>query len=206
MKRKVQHRRALANDIAHAIQMGEFRAGEWLRQIDLEQKFGATRFDVRSALDELAVRKSIQHIPNRGYRVAELDNEALNAIGEVRMILECAAASRVVANIDEAALTRLRELAAQFSEAVRHGTHVEQSRINHAFHRLFYSLTGNPVLEETIWGLRERSRGAALTTWRSHAALLKSDRDHYAMLEALEARAPERLAAIIADHIDLDRK
>ena len=63
----------LANEIAQAIHVRAYRPGEWLRQIDLEEAFQATRFDVRTALDELAVRKAIEHVPNRGYRVAELD-------------------------------------------------------------------------------------------------------------------------------------
>ena len=52
-------KRALAAEIAEAIALRAYRPGEWLRQIDLEQAFKATRFDVRTALDELAVRKTI---------------------------------------------------------------------------------------------------------------------------------------------------
>ena len=92
MKRNTRTRRALANEIVDAIQLGEFRPGEWLRQIDLEEKFKATRFDVRTALDELVVRKAIEHVRNRGYRVTLLDEATSAAIREVRVIIECAAA------------------------------------------------------------------------------------------------------------------
>ena len=60
-RKNTSTRRAmLANEIAQAIRLRAFRPGEWLRQIDLEERFEATRFDVRSALDELAVRKTIE--------------------------------------------------------------------------------------------------------------------------------------------------
>ena len=206
MKQRKKPKRKLADEIADAIQLGEFRPGEWLRQIDLEQKLGATRFDVRAALDELVVRKTIQHVPNRGYRVAVLDEATIAAIRDVRMILECAAAPKIIAHMSDAALERMRDLARRFTLAVKKGTHVDQSRTNRDFHRLLYSLCGNPILEETIWALRDRSRGSALTIWRSHEAMLRSDREHYAMLDAIERREAHRLASIIVEHIDRDRK
>lgn len=205
MKRRSKQKRGLANEIADAIQMGEFRPGEWLRQIDLEQKFGATRFDVRAALDELAIRKTIQHVSNRGYRVAVLDEVTLSAIREVRVILESAAASRIIAHVSDAVLECMRDLAKRFTQAVKEGTHADQSRTNREFHRLLYSLCGNPTLEEIIWALRERARGSSLTIWRSYEAMLQSDREHYEILEAIEQRAPDRLAAMIVQHIGGDR-
>ncbi len=194
-------RAMLANEIAQAIRLRAFRPGEWLRQIDLEERFQATRFDVRSALDELAVRKTIEHVPNRGYRVAEVDLKTYEEILATRIILERATAEGIVARIDEAGIARLDALAAQFSAAVRTGSRTEQSEINRAFHQFMYSFCGNAVLEEMIWSLRDRGRGSQITVWSSHELLQKSDREHYEMMAALKARDAERLAALIATHI-----
>ncbi len=201
---RLKQKRALASEIAQAIHMRAYRPGEWLRQIDLEERFKATRFDVRSALDELAVRKTIEHVPNRGYRVAEIDLKTSQAIRDTRVILETAAAPGIVALIDEVAIARLDELAHRFGAAVHNGTRIEQSQINSAFHHLIYAFCGNPVLEETIWGLRDRSRGSAVTVWTSHQALLDSDRDHHAMVEAIRRRDAARLADLTAHHIVKD--
>uniref|UniRef100_A0A9E7ZWJ5 GntR family transcriptional regulator n=1 Tax=Bosea sp. NBC_00436 TaxID=2969620 RepID=A0A9E7ZWJ5_9HYPH len=194
-------RATLANEIAQAIRLRAFRPGEWLRQIDLEERFQATRFDVRSALDELAVRKTIEHVPNRGYRVAEIDMKTYKQIQATRIILESAAAEGIVAQIDAAGIVRLAEVAAQFSAAVTTGSRTEQSEINRAFHHLLYSFCGNAVLEEMIWGLRDRERGTQMTVWSSHESLLRSDREHYAMIEALKAGDISRFARVIAEHI-----
>jgi DNA-binding GntR family transcriptional regulator len=201
-RKNTSTRRAmLANEIAQAIRLRAFRPGEWLRQIDLEERFQATRFDVRSALDELAVRKTIEHVPNRGYRVAEVDLKTYEEILATRIILERATAEGVIARIDDAAIARLDELAAQFSAAVTTGSRTEQSEINRAFHQFMYSFCGNAVLEEMIWGLRDRGRGSQITVWSSHELLQKSDREHFEMMAALKARDAERLAALIANHI-----
>jgi DNA-binding GntR family transcriptional regulator len=194
----------LANEIARAIHVRAYRPGEWLRQIDLEEAFQATRFDVRTALDELAVRKTIEHVPNRGYRVTEIDLETYRAIRDTRIILESAAARLVIGKMDDAALAKLEVLAREFTQAVQSGTRVEQSEINRAFHSLIYAHCGNPVLVETIWSLRDRSRGSAVTVWASHQALLASDADHHAMVAAIRAGDGERLAALTAHHIIKD--
>ncbi|MCU4178791.1 GntR family transcriptional regulator [Bosea sp. BH3] len=194
-------RRVLANEIAQAIRLRVYRPGEWLRQIDLEERFQAKRFDVRSALEELAVRKTIEHVPNRGYRVAEIDLKTYEEIRATRMILETASAAAIVTNIDDEAIARLEELARAFSHAVREGTRVDQSEVNRAFHQIMYSFCGNAVLEETIWALRDRSRGSRVTVWASHESLLRSDREHYEMMEALRVRDAGHLAAVIARHL-----
>lgn len=191
----------LANEIAQAIHVRAYRPGEWLRQIDLEEAFQATRFDVRTALDELAVRKAIEHVPNRGYRVAELDRATDRAIRDTRIILENAAARLVIGKMDDEAIARLDALAHEFSQAVQSGTRVQQSEINRAFHSLIYAHCDNPVLVETIWSLRDRSRGSAVTVWASHQALLASDADHHAMVAAIRAGDGERLAELTSHHI-----
>jgi DNA-binding GntR family transcriptional regulator len=191
----------LANEIAKAIHIRAYRPGEWLRQIDLEEAFQATRFDVRTALDELAVRKTIEHVPNRGYRVVEIDLDTYRAIRDTRIILESAACRLVIGRIDDDAIARLDALAREFSQAVQSSTRVEQSEINRAFHSLIYAHCGNPVLVETIWSLRDRSRGSAVTVWASHQALLASDADHHAMVAAIRAEDGERLAELISQHI-----
>lgn len=197
-------KRALANEIAQAIRLRMYRPGEWLRQIDLEEKFQATRFDVRSALEELAIRKTIEHVPNRGYRVTEIDLATYRAIRDTRIILEAGAMAGVVAHIGEAEIARLDEMAHAFSEAAATGTRTQQSEINSAFHHLIYASCGNPVLDETIWALRDRSRGSSVTIWASHEALLASARDHHAIVAALRQRAAAELAALITRHIAKD--
>lgn len=177
----------LTDQIAEAIRMGEFRAGEWLRQIDLEQKYKATRFEVRRALDALVIRKTIEHVSNRGYKVAEISDRTQQDIVQARTIVECAAAELALANTKPTDIEQLKLLAAAFTQAVQSGTALEQSQTNHSFHRYFYALCNNPVLEEMIWSLREQSRTTVFTIWKSHDVKLLADRDHYELIDAISA-------------------
>jgi DNA-binding GntR family transcriptional regulator len=200
MKRK-DDRRALADEIAAAIQIGEFRSGEWLRQIDLEERFKATRFDVRTALEALVVRKEIQHVRNRGYKVPALDTQTLDYLREVRIILECGAIPSILQNADEAAIGHLTQLADAFSVAAKSGTHLDQSRTNREFHEAMHGLTGNPVLVETIWSIRDRGRSAPYTIWRTADTLKSSDEDHYEMIRCIRDGNAAQLAEVITAHI-----
>ncbi|WP_131829650.1 GntR family transcriptional regulator, partial [Teichococcus deserti] len=75
MPRAPRPKRHLATEIALAIRNGGYRPGEWLRLVDLEAQLGAKRFDLRAALAELALRQTLEHVPNRGFRVALPDRQ-----------------------------------------------------------------------------------------------------------------------------------
>lgn len=200
MKRKTD-RRALADEIAQAIQVGEFRSGEWLRQIDLEERFRATRFDVRTALEALVVRKEIQHVRNRGYKVPALEPEMVAYLREVRVILECGAVPQIVANAKDEDVAHLSKLAEAFSAAAKSGTHLDQSRTNREFHEAMHELTGNPVLVETIWSIRDRGRSAPFTIWRTPDTLRRSDEDHHHMVRCIRERNADELSEVLESHI-----
>lgn len=96
--RTIKHQ--LAREIADAILHRHFTPGQWLRHVDVEERFKASRSDVRGALEELAVRKTIEHIPNRGYRVPEIDASTYRHIAETRILLEVGAAPTLIVSMD----------------------------------------------------------------------------------------------------------
>ncbi|MDP0929685.1 GntR family transcriptional regulator [Paracoccus onubensis] len=194
-------KRSLVDEIAEAIQVGEYRADEWLRQVDLEEKFQATRFDVRSALEALVVRKVVQHVPNRGYKVPSVDPEMSKHQRDVRVVVETAAAPMIIKHVTDSDTTQLDKLAGEFAQAAKSGDHVDQSRTNRAFHEAMFNLTKNPVMVEIIWLIRDRGRSAPFTIWRSMDTLQQSVTEHQKMVEAIAARDAEALAQLIEIHI-----
>ena len=100
-------KRQLATEIATAIRDGAYRSGEWLRQVDLEEKFNAKRFDVRTALAELALRKTVVHVANRGYRVAVPDINETHELLAIRILLEVEAATLALPHIGPDAMREI---------------------------------------------------------------------------------------------------
>nr|WP_315594490.1 GntR family transcriptional regulator [uncultured Cupriavidus sp.] len=194
-------KRNLAEEIAKALAEGAYRPGEWLRQIDLEQSFGASRFDVRKALEQLVARKLMEHMPNRGYRVSEPDTDTLRHVREVRAILEAAAAAEACQRISEESIKELEDSATRFEEAAKAGRIAEQSQENQVFHRQLYAACANPVLLELIWSMRARAGSGAVTVWPSYDALVRSAEEHREMIAALRERDGARIHRLVQRHV-----
>lgn len=191
----------LADLITQDVRSGIFAPGMWLKQIDLEKRYGYGRPDVRRALDYLAQKRLLQHIPNRGYHVFLPDGEQTAHILELRVILETAAVDSIVARATPAAIQELDRLACRFDEMVLRGTVLDQYEANLAFHRELLRLCSNPELLTLVTELRSRTSSALAGQWRTRARVEQSSREHHAMVEALSARDAARLKEVIALHI-----
>lgn len=118
------------------------------KQIDLECRYGCRRPEVRRALDRLSQKRLVRHIPNRGYQVFEVDDRRTNEISDIRVILEIAAADRMIANAPPESIGALRRLAKHFDNMSFFGTILEHYDANLAFHRELLLLAGNGELVE----------------------------------------------------------
>lgn len=194
-------KRQLATEIAVAIRDGAYRSGEWLRQIDLEEKFSAKRFEVRAALAELAVRGTVTHVPNRGYCVAVPDIQQTRDLLAIRALLEVEAAKLAMPNIGKNQMREIKQLANAFEKSIVEGGIVEQSRTNAAFHDAIYQHAPNQKLVELVVEMRDRSIPWPITLWPSHSSLQRSAMDHRAIVRALETRNSEHLTEAVQHHI-----
>ncbi|HYE49514.1 MAG TPA: GntR family transcriptional regulator [Azospirillaceae bacterium] len=180
---------------------GKYRPGEWLKQIDLENTYGANRFEVRIALSELAARHLLEHLPNRGYRVANPTDREREELYEVRSILEMAAARKIVARATAEDVDAFAALVQRFDDAVENGGPVPLQEINFDLHDTFYRMCGNDMLAQQIRELRERGVPGRGGSWRTVTAVRTSSLDHREMLEMLRRRDPEGLAHVIYRHL-----
>lgn len=191
----------IADQLARDIQSGHLRAGTWLKQIDLQNRFDCQRSHVRQALDILVMRRFVQHERNRGYYVYEISPEQFLEYSEIRVILETAAAESVIEKATADDIHQLRKLAAAFEQTVVHGNLMDNVETNGAFHRYFNDLSGNGELSNLIAEYRKRGPAAPVLQWRTHKMLLRSAREHFAIVDALEARDTGLLKERIALHI-----
>jgi DNA-binding GntR family transcriptional regulator len=201
MNTRQQPKRGLAMEIALLIRQGEYRSGEWLRQIDLEERLGVNRFDVRTALAELALRGTVQHVPNRGFRVCSFDRVRLRQMLEVRVLLEVEAAVAALPHVDAGALDRLSTEMLAFERAAEGGTRAEQNRANLAFHDGLYALCPNRALAELVTEWRERTRLWPTALWPSAGALRQSVEGHRRIMAAIEQGDATALAGAVRSHI-----
>lgn len=193
--------RQLATLIERDISTGRLSAGSWLKQVDLEAQYGASRLDIRQALDRLEEKGFVKLEANRGYRVEEFDSARFRNVVSIRAILEVAAAEEVMKHIDEAGLARLDHQAGRFAEAVASGTVVQQEETNRAFHSVMLEFCPNRDLVAMIFDLRSRVP-VTLTREKNTATLLaQTARDHYDIVECLRRRDQPGLTAVVRRHV-----
>lgn len=187
--------------ILHDIQTGVLAPGSWLKQIDLEKRYRRARPEVRRALDRLALKRVVEHVPNRGYHVYEPDGRQAEEIAEIRIILETAIAERIVARAAEPEIHALRTLAEQFDQLILKGTVIELYEVNLAFHHLLVSLGGNQELTTLVAEIRQRASSAPVSQWRTRARIDQSAAEHHQIVDAIAARDAAELRRLITLHI-----
>lgn len=192
---------ALVDRVVRDIQSGALAPGMWLKQIDLEQRYGRSRPDVRRALDHLVQKRLVRHVPNRGYHVYEPDSAQTDEVRDIRLILEQGVADRIVANATPADIEALRMLAGAFDALSIRGTILELYETNLQFHRRLLGLCGNSELTNLVSELRQRTSSAPASQWSTRARVELSGREHHEMIEAIAQKNAARLRDVIDRHI-----
>lgn len=191
----------LIERIEDDIYLGHLAPGMWLKQIDLEQKYGSTRLALRTALDQIASRGLVVKIPNRGFYVPTFDDESLRLVRDARARIERSIAHDITVAITEPALGILHERAEEFAETVRSGTFEQQDKANFAFHAEILKFSPNQVICDMIWTLRRRIPLTVQRQDNTRERLELSSAQHFAMIDALRARDADAFEALITKHI-----
>jgi DNA-binding GntR family transcriptional regulator len=107
----------------------------------------------------------------------------------------------MIESVEAADIKDLRRLAAHFDELVLTGTILEQYEANIAFHVRLLKLCSNQELISIVMELRGRGPSAPATQWKTRARIEQSGREHFLMIDALEARDAAALRRILTAHI-----
>lgn len=191
---------ALAHRMERDIALGDLGPGAWLKQIDLEKRYGAPRMVVRQALDRMVAKGLVKHLARRGYCVEDFDAARLAEVMEVRAVLEVAAAELVITRLDATALEAMEREAERFRAGVLDGTVEQHEAANLAFHRIMLAPCPNRALVELIFELRARVP-PAVTRRRNGMALLRRVADqHFEIVRLIRARDLAALRQLMREH------
>ncbi|WP_374834374.1 GntR family transcriptional regulator [Paenochrobactrum pullorum] len=191
----------LAETIERDIYRGALAPGMWLKQIDLEERYGCTRLALRHALEQLQTRKIVRRVLNRGYYVPDVNEDNVREIMQARAYVEMSICNDLVKNINADSIAKLSYLAKLFADTIKSGTVLEQDEANHAFHRELLLSCPNKIMTEIIWELRFRIPITVQRTNNTSARLERSAREHFEMVEALRIRDAQLLKNIMASHV-----
>lgn len=189
-----------------AILANEITAGSRILEADVAEQMGVSRAPVREAIRHLEQEGLVELFPNRGAVVVGLPEAEIDAIYELRAVLEGRAIAAAVDVVGEADLVRLEALIVEMGRAI--GAHEIETvaDLDLQFHGLIVEWSGMTLLRHIWSGLD------GLVRVRSYQALdrpgataqyflTNAESSHSVLVAALRDGDPEAAAALARQHV-----
>lgn len=194
-------RRQVGDRLREAILRGEFLPGERLVEAQLMTRFGASRFNVRAALQDLAADGLVEVQRNRGAQVRKVSLEEAVEITEIRMVVEGLIAGRAAERVTAEQASELDEIALLMRRAVEAGEHRRYSDLNQRLHALIRQIADHRTADrivETLRGQLVRHQFVlSLLPGRPQLSLPQHER----VIQAVRSGDPKAAEAAMREHI-----
>ena len=180
---------------------GRLKPRERLLEDALMERLAAKRHVVRQALAELERLGIVVRERNKGSAVRDFAPRDVEAIYDVRAVLQRHAAEQIPLPAADGLLQTLESIHARHSQAVEAGDLRAVYRLNNDFHDTLFAACGNPYLVQTIseyaWLVH------AIRSYRiADPKLLRQARDEHAlMIDALRRGERNALVELCVNHI-----
>jgi DNA-binding GntR family transcriptional regulator len=183
------------------ILFGRLKPRERLTEDALMARFGAKRHLVRKALEELEKMGVVVRAPMRGATVRDFTAQEVEEVYELRDLLQARAVERMPLPCSPEHVGKLKRIQREHDAAVASGDLRQVDRINDIFHRVFFSVSGNKLLEDAIQHYMQLTRAMRIYPIADPQTLEKLRCQHWAMIAALEACDRPLLLRLSAEHL-----
>ncbi|MGI4942292.1 MAG: GntR family transcriptional regulator [Janthinobacterium lividum] len=196
----------LLDGVRKLINEGDLLPGARVPERELCARFKVSRTPLRECLKVLAAEGLVDLLPNRGARVATLDDEHLVHLFEVIATLEAEGGRLACRRIGPAELAEVQGMHYRMYAHFLRQELPGYFALNQAIHTAIMRAAGNPVLAATHAGLAGRISRARYMSNR-----MRSDRwqtamdEHDAILAALTRRDGDTLGPLLARHLQNKR-
>lgn len=193
-------------EIRQLILSGELASGARLDQVELARKLEVSRHPVRQAIERLAERGFVALSPHRSAVVAEISDEDMRYLYDVRRVLEPIAIRDAFPRFDEALTERLDKMEKDMRRAAAADELDAYMDSNRQFHLAMYAPCKNRHMVRTVESLFDLSERYQRTSLVQPGRMKRSNQDHAKMVEAIRAGKPSQLAELIEEHNTLTQK
>jgi DNA-binding GntR family transcriptional regulator len=212
-KKKKSHyptKQQLAYEIIRSkILDGTYKPLQHLRMIDLTDEIGVSSIPIREALKQLENEGLVKFHLNRGVQVASYSLEEFENLYIIRATLEGLAGRLGTNKIAETDINRMKTLLKQMDLALRNDDFKEKIQLNYEFHLVLYRAAKSQQLIKMITNLWDNTYHNVYVYMAPKFIPGYHERDqqeHDAIIDALIARAPERVERLLIDAISTTGK
>lgn len=189
-----------------AILANTIPAGSRLLEAEVAQRMGVSRAPVREAIRHLEQEGLVEFFPHRGAVVVGLPDREIDAIYELRAIIEGRATADVAGNVTDDQLLKLEGLVDEMRDKLQARDIEAIAEIDLRFHGLIVEWSGLTLLRH-IWSSLD-----GLVRLRSYQALDRPGKtaryfltnaagSHVTLIDALRSGDPAAAAQAARDHV-----
>lgn len=199
-------RQEVLSALRTAILANEIQAGSRLLEAEVATRMGVSRAPVREAIRQLEQEGLVEFFPHRGAVVVGLPEAEIDAIYELRAIIEGRAMANACGTVGAAELDRLEGLIDDMRSELRKGDVEAIAEIDLRFHGLIVEWSGLTLLRH-IWSsldglVRLRSYQALDRPGRTAQYFLKNAAgSHVALVAALREGDPAKASEAARQHV-----
>lgn len=191
----------LIDDLENDIIFGRYAPGARIIEDGVMERYGAKRHAVRNTFLVLEGRGLLIRRPNRGVEVVDFTPDEVDALYDVRIILETAAAERTPLPCPTELTDRLQDIALRHAKAVEEKDFRSVFWFNQEFHELQYSCCGNPRLAELIGNHARAAQPIRVVKYddAEHMKMIVSQ--HMTIIDAMRGTSTEALVEAVRTHL-----
>jgi DNA-binding GntR family transcriptional regulator len=199
-------RQEVLTALRSAILANEILPGTRLLESDVAARMGVSRAPVREAIRQLEQEGLVESFAHRGAVVIGLPEDEIDAIYELRALIEAKAMERATERVTEQDLEGLEAIIVEMQEALARRDIEEVAEIDLRFHGSIVEHSGLTLLRR-IWSsldglVRVRSYQALERPGRAAEYFMKNSvASHSTLVDALRAGDAAKGAAAVREHI-----
>jgi DNA-binding GntR family transcriptional regulator len=194
--------------LRHGILSLKYRPGDYLNIDDLARRHGISPIPVREAVARLVAERLVVVRPHVGAEVAPLDDTSVREIFALLGGLETSAVGDIVARATVGDIVALRGIHAEMEQLSLPDDLASWDRANAAFHLKLASIAQLPSVSEhlgVVFDHWDRARKFFFEIAPRRDAG-KAQREHLAMIGALETGDADRLHLLLHQHNERARQ
>ena len=164
---------------------GEIAPGQRLMEVETSEELGVSRTPVREAIKKLEKEGLVVVEPRRGTYAAQISDNDLIEILEVRESLEALAAQYAAKRMKATQKEKLKSIAEKYTKAVKDGKLTMMIKYDTEFHRILAEGSNNKTLINLIDQLRELLLRFRYLYYDNTARAEKNPAEHQRIIDAI---------------------
>ena len=202
-------RRALHEQVALRLRQmlveNRIAPGAKLNERELSEVLQVSRTPLREAIRMLAAEGLVELLPNRGAIALSLSEADVLNTFEVMAGLEALSGELAAQRIDEAELAEVRALHFEMMAAYTRRDLPAYYGLNARIHNAINAAAKNPVLTNTYNQVNARLQALRFRSNQDGEKWKRAVQEHERMVEALSARDPQAMRAVLMAHLSNKR-